>query len=203
MADKNSMIFYYDWLEDFEDMTPEEVGLLTVAIMQYETQGVEAVFEDRAMRAVFRKMKHSVDENKERYADRVEANRANGKKGGRPKTQKPNGFSVKTQKPDTDPDTDTDTDIDTDSDNARAREAGPDREKVKDYFVRKGKPEEAEPFYNYYSAINWMIAGQPVKYWAKLADKWIANIRAPAKKAHNFTQRTDSYAAVEAKIFNK
>jgi hypothetical protein len=205
------MIIHYDWIDDFEEagLTEEEQKDLLLAAVMYARDKSEPEYDDRVLRLAWSRIRKRIDADTDRYAERVEKNRENAKKRWSDANASKNMQSHKNGCEAMPKDADTvsvyvyDTDIDTDPDNARAREAGPDREKVKDYFVKKGKPEEAEPFYNYYAAINWMIAGQPVKYWAKLADKWIANIRAPAKKAHNFTQRTDSYAAVEAKIFNK
>lgn len=70
MSDKNSMIFYYDWADDFEDMSDEEVGRITRAIMAYERTGEDADFPDRSMRQLFRRMKKAVDENKKKYLKR-------------------------------------------------------------------------------------------------------------------------------------
>ena len=75
MGNKESMLFYYDWDDDFDEMTDEEVGKITRAIMKYEKTGQDTVFKDRAMKQLFRRMKKSVDENKERYQKRVESAR--------------------------------------------------------------------------------------------------------------------------------
>lgn len=122
--EKNSGIFYHNWLNEIEDLTDEEAGVLFRAVMTYSATG-EIVDMDRVVKGHFNHMKTRIDQDKEEY-DRVSKLRAEaGSKGGRPKKQmvpvdeqpkpkKANGFSEKQKNPDTE--TETDTDIDDERD---------------------------------------------------------------------------------------
>jgi uncharacterized phage protein (TIGR02220 family) len=119
---KRSFIMYTDYEELFNLLPREEAGDLIRAVFAYEKRGEIPGNLGSVSNAVFIMIRQDLDENRIRYENRCEANRANGSKGGRPrkeKTENPIGFSVKTQKPkkaDNDNDNDNDCDYDNDYD---------------------------------------------------------------------------------------
>ena len=87
------------------------------ALFAYWRRGEKPAFSDRFMRACWRPIQQAIDRANDAYKAKCEQNRANGRKGGRPKKEespeeeKPNGyfgFFEKTEKtlPDRDPDPD-------------------------------------------------------------------------------------------------
>lgn len=104
-----------------------EKGEVLDAIMRYGFNSEEYVGDSTIVAMIFDLMKPYIDENQKRYDAIVERNRANGKRGGRPKSGKnpkkpketqenPVGYSGNPEKPSrtqTNLDTDTDTDTDT------------------------------------------------------------------------------------------
>lgn len=125
MADKTSFVMYYMWGDVFENLPPEKAGELIQAIYKYQRTGTISI-DDPVLSAVFEMIRIKMDEDGEKYQKKVELNRENGKKGGRPKNPKnPDGFSETQNNPvgfsETEPnpekpdnDTDTDNDIDND-----------------------------------------------------------------------------------------
>lgn len=114
---KNSGIFYHNWLNEIEDLTDEEAGVLFRAVMTYSAAG-EVIDMDRVVKAHFQHMKTRIDQDNEEYERVIKARSEAGAKGGRPKKQtvsdekqpkakKANGFFEKQNNPDTDTVTDT------------------------------------------------------------------------------------------------
>lgn len=101
---KTSFVLPTDLLDDLEDFSDDEVGKIFRAILIYTNEAEEPEFDDRAMKVVFRHIKKYIDSANENYDKKVQANRVNGAKGGRPKKdaeenpknqrllKKPNGF---------------------------------------------------------------------------------------------------------------
>ena len=82
---KMSFVLPTDLLDDLEDFSDEEVGKIFRAILIYTNETEEPDFDDRAMKVVFRHIKKYIDIANENYDKKVQANRVNGAKGGRPK----------------------------------------------------------------------------------------------------------------------
>ena len=82
---KMSFVLPTDLLDDLEDFSDEEVGKIFRAILIYTNETEEPEFDDRAMKVVFRHIKKYIDIANENYDKKVQANRVNGAKGGRPK----------------------------------------------------------------------------------------------------------------------
>ena len=244
---KDDMILHFEWIDLFDEaeLTKEEQAEILFAAMDYVRNGTEQAFSERLMKSVWATVRKRIDYDLGKYNKQCEANKENGKKGGRPKKEaleeadeKPKnrmgfsenpknplgkmGFSEKPKKPDTDYDTDIDIDIDTDSDlnnniynnnihsvdniQGQSGQNVPSQDQVRNYFLKhKQTTHEADNFYNFYSAKGWMLNGDPIKFWARLADKWIANIRAPAKKGDfmNFHQRSYDYDKIEKMLLSK
>lgn len=82
---KTSFVLPTDLLDDLEDFSDDEVGKIFRAILIYTNEAEEPEFDDRAMKVVFRHIKKYIDSANENYDKKVQANRVNGAKGGRPK----------------------------------------------------------------------------------------------------------------------
>ena len=80
MANYGFMI-YFDKMPFMEDLTDEERGQLFMAMLAYAQEGKETVFEDRMVKACYRRICAMIDFGEEYREKQIE----NGKKGGRPK----------------------------------------------------------------------------------------------------------------------
>lgn len=104
--DKNAVLLSYDLLPILEDLlkngNAQAAAEITVAIIKYDKDGEEPVFDDSMVAFVWRTViKPKLDEYKRKYDERAKRNRENGANGGRPKKQevinKPSGLN-ETQK---------------------------------------------------------------------------------------------------------
>lgn len=98
-------MMYYEWREDFSQMTPEETQIIVMAALNGFKE--ETISNDRFMQSIYLKMKNAAQRGIETYLKRKEAGSKNGKLGGRPRKEQ-------TAKPETEPITDTNTETDTD-----------------------------------------------------------------------------------------
>lgn len=73
---KNSLVVYYDILEQLEDFTDEQVGKIFRAMVDYDKNDILPNFTG-AMKLAFKFIKQSLDINKEKYKNICERNRAN------------------------------------------------------------------------------------------------------------------------------
>ena len=64
---KNSMIFYYDWQNLFEELTDAEIGQLVMAALKYDQTGEDTKFKDKGMRVAFKAIKNSIKVSNEKY----------------------------------------------------------------------------------------------------------------------------------------
>ena len=85
---KNSFLIYHDYKKHFELLSNEELGIFMRALMEYEITEEEPNFEDNGvLRMAFSFIKNDLDRNREKWEEKADVNRANGKKGGRPKKE--------------------------------------------------------------------------------------------------------------------
>lgn len=114
MSDKKSFVLYTDYLQHLELLRMEQRGVFITAVMFY-VMGRELPEMDGMTMMAFSFVKAQIDRDSEQYQKTVEARRAAGKLGGRPKAdglpekqteaKKANGFSEKqteAKKPDND-----------------------------------------------------------------------------------------------------
>lgn len=107
MGDKKSFVMYTEYREHLEMLTLEEIGELTIALIDYQATGEVPDFPKRSALAMcFSFIRKRMDKDNAKYEEKCERNRSNGKKGGRPTKEtdnpeteenpnKPNGFSEK------------------------------------------------------------------------------------------------------------
>lgn len=212
MGNKESMLFYYDWDDDFDEMTDEEVGKITRAIMKYEKTGQDTVFKDRAMKQLFRRMKKSVDENKERYQKRVESarNSANARWSNNANACDRIFENANDADSVTDSVTVTVTDNVTDTvTHSVCVTDAPDgagdthtRESVRAFFRDNGFKSDPDKFVDYnIGKGNEAIFDKP-KRWQAVARNWEKNEKPPPATT-SINRAESNYAEIEKRIFNQ
>ena len=103
---KKSFKLFHDSLDVLDELSDEEAGQLFKAIRAYEVG--DKLLLSGLMKAIFTPFKNNTDRAKLAYTATVEANKANGLKGGRPKRNKANGLKPNRNNPDKDKDKDKD-----------------------------------------------------------------------------------------------
>ena len=75
MASKKAVVLYYEILEQLEDLTDEQFGKVTRAIINYDKTGKIPEFDDVALKIAFKCVKPTIDRNKQDYQDKCEMQR--------------------------------------------------------------------------------------------------------------------------------
>ncbi len=89
MSDKKSFILYGSYYEQVMMLSVEERGQLLTAIYEYQISGEVSVEMSPIAAMAFAFVRSDMDRDNAKYEERCAKNRANGKKGGRPrKTEK-------------------------------------------------------------------------------------------------------------------
>ena len=146
-------------------------AMLELGLLARDKNNPDAVTSTRAM------------DNIERYHEKAETARQNGKKGGRKPTQKPSGFPTENQGG-----FDAETELVAIKQNKikqnktkRKGEGGgasatfhaPTVDEVRDYCTEKGYTIDPERFCDYYGAQGWKLSnGNPMKSWRQAANNW-------------------------------
>ena len=89
---------YYDYLESWSELSDAECGRLLRAALKYGSTGKIPELSGNE-RFLFGTLKMQIDRDNENYEKKCVALKANGKLGGRPKPEKPNGFFENQNKP--------------------------------------------------------------------------------------------------------
>lgn len=74
---KNSFVLYYNYEEQLEDLTDEQVGKLLRALFQYEIHDTLPEFADKELKVAFKFIKPILDADKEKYNSVCKKNRNN------------------------------------------------------------------------------------------------------------------------------
>lgn len=181
---KKSFVLYTDNQDIFEALSDEEAGQLIKAFFVYAASG-EVPEMDRALALLFLSFKGQFDRNNEKYSSVVTRNKANGKKGGRPKkalgkneTQKTQSDKLKPKKADTDSDNDSDTDNDTlraYALSASLKFLTPTLEEIKAYCKERNNTVDPQKFFDYFTASDWVDSkGNKVRSWKQKVITWEA-----------------------------
>lgn len=124
MDTKKAFLMYYDYEEQLEDLTDEQLGQLVRIIFKYEKTGEEPQNLGFLMKMAFAFIKGNLNRDRQKYDKRSETSVINGKKGGRPRNKKPNEKPIekpkKPKKADIDIEIGIDNDIDNDIENVIA-----------------------------------------------------------------------------------
>ena len=91
---RDSFVFLGRYMKSFAKLNNEQRGILITAMMSYQV-GEDLPEMDAITDMAFSFIKDDMDYNNQKYDEKCERNRENGKKGGRPKA---NGFSENPQK---------------------------------------------------------------------------------------------------------
>lgn len=207
---KKKIIVYADWLDMFEAMTDDEAGRLIKHFFRY-VNDKNPIAPDRVTELVFEPIKAVLKRNLKHWENRVEQNRNNGIKGGRPKTEnnpnKPNGFFDNRKKPDNDNDKDNDNVNDKDNVilNNTSLSTNVSKE-VKQQAAKSQKPIRfikptisdievftqasnlnlnPDHFFDFYESKDWMVGKNKMKDWKAAARNW-------ARRNSTTTQQTPS-----------
>lgn len=120
---KNTILVYTDLMEQLEELSLEERGIILTAMIKYQ-MGEELPKMSKLLKLVFIPIRQSIDRDNDAYERKCEKNRENGKLGGRPKNQtvtlETERFSEKPKKADNDNENDIDNDNGSDSGNDNA-----------------------------------------------------------------------------------
>lgn len=120
---KNTILVYTDLMEQLEELSLEERGIILTAMIKYQ-MGEELPKMSKLLKLVFIPIRQSIDRDNDAYERKCEKNRENGKLGGRPKNQTDTSeterFLEKPKKADNDNENDTDNDNGSDSGNDNA-----------------------------------------------------------------------------------
>lgn len=111
MAEKGTFLLFTKYRKQIEKLNMEERGEVLTAIFAYADEGIVTDFESPRAEMLFSVIQDAMDYTAEKYEEKCEKNRANGRRGGRPrnddkkrigvpdnlteeeKPKKPNGFS--------------------------------------------------------------------------------------------------------------
>lgn len=74
---KNSFVLYYNYEEQLEDLTDEQVGKLLRALFQYEIHDTLPEFADKELKVAFKFIKVHLDNDREKYKDTCEKRKQN------------------------------------------------------------------------------------------------------------------------------
>lgn len=81
---KRSMVFYFDWFDNFDGLEPDEVTDLLTAIRVYAQYGEHIDGINRVSARILKTMESRIDADFESWLKTANAKRENGMKGGRP-----------------------------------------------------------------------------------------------------------------------
>ncbi len=180
---------YLDYSKAVNKLTDAEAGQLFKALLEYADSGQEPQLEG-SLYAVFAIMQNQLDRDTEKYVQKCERLRQNGSKGGRPVRdkepngdhEKPNGYSLKPKKPETDKVTEiietvTDSNIGDKADKppSRHRFTPPTVGEVRAYCTEKGYAVDPQRFVDYYTSNGWRVGKNPMKDWKAAVRTWISN----------------------------
>lgn len=96
---KSSFLIYHEYREPLNLLTDEQRGKLLMALIDYSESGTVPELDGISMMA-FSFIQKQMDRDSEKYKNRCNSNRENGKKGGRPKKEeKPDGLHKNPKNP--------------------------------------------------------------------------------------------------------
>ncbi len=175
------IMLYNDFMETTQALTDAERGRLIAAMIEFARDGrvddSALVGNERVLFPVFRRQ---IERDARAYETRVQANSANGKKGGRPKKAKetqnnPSVFpeTEKSQEKEKEKEEYKDKDKDKDKGRAGARAPhAPALDEVLDFCRENGLSVNGETFWNYYQSVGWQAGNRPIRNWRAHLRVW-------------------------------
>lgn len=224
---RDSLILHFEYIDD-EEMTPEEIGQLTLAMIHYTKDGSEPKFTDRALRFMWKAVKARLDTDAEAYEERCEKNRQNAlKRWGKDANEYErmpsyaNGCErdatlCEAMRSDAkNADIDIDNDIDTDTkekskpkEKAPKRFSAPSLEEVREYCLERGNNVDPERFCDFYDSVGWKVGNKPMKDWKAAVRTWERREEPKARSGttnnfKNFEERKTNLDLLEEQYFRK
>lgn len=171
-TDKRSFLLYCDIQHTIRKLSDEQAGKLFKHILSY-VNDESPTTDDMIIDLVFEPIKQQLKRDLIVYNNRCQANRSNGKLGGRPnlnKPKEPNGLLPNPNNPNA-PDIDNDKDKDIDKDIIkRIGFKKPTLEEVKEYCKDKGV--DPIKWFNHYESNGWKVGKNPMKNWKAAIATW-------------------------------
>lgn len=87
MAEKKSLLLYYDYKAHFDFLTDEQLGRIVRSMLEYEVDGVLPEFDEPILKMTFSFIRSNLDRDREKWVKMCKTNKENGGKGGRPRQQ--------------------------------------------------------------------------------------------------------------------
>lgn len=171
---RESFIFYKSFLECLKELPDEERLMLYDTIARYGIDG-ETIETNGLTKAIFALIKPLIDANTVRYE--------NGKKGGRPKTErKPKQNQKETE---AEPNVNVNVNVNENvNDNANVnvlsvthRFVPPTVDEVNAYIKAKGYTVDAQRFVNFYESKGWVVGKAKMKDWKAAVRNWASSSR--------------------------
>ena len=187
------MKLYFSILEDWEDLTDEEVGVLLRACLAYARDGIEPSFAERELRIAFKAQKRHIDEDCAEYQGKVDkckesANaRWNANASERMRTH-PNA-SERTQEKEKEKEKENP------SKEGVRRFTPPTADEVAEYCDEKGYTIDPERFVSFYAQKGWMVGKNRMVDWKAAVRNWATRDR--AERAAHAPQSQYSNAELE------
>lgn len=202
-----ALMIPFDKFVILDILPPEQYKNTLTKMRQYVEHGEEPEGLEPMEQMAFESLRAFMNENIKTYQRTIEANRQNGRKGGRPrKAKETHGFSEKPTETHGEPNethknqstkykvqstkyTDSIESIEIDasaspSSRASKRFSPPGLEEIEAYFAEKGgTAAQAERFRDFYESNGWKVGKNPMKSWKAAASGWMSRDKESAQKA--------------------
>lgn len=202
-----ALMIPFDKFVILDILPPEQYKNTLTKMRQYVEHGEEPEGLEPMEQMAFESLRAFMNENINTYQRTIEANRQNGRKGGRPrKAKETDGFSEKPTETHGEPNethknqstkykvqstknTDSIESIEIDasaspSPRASKRFSPPGLEEIEAYFAEKGgTAAQAERFRDFYESNGWKVGKNPMKSWKAAASGWMSRDKESAQKA--------------------
>lgn len=199
MAEKKSLILYYEYEKQFALLSDSQLGRLIRSMLDFEIYGEVPDFsDDPALEMTFSFISAQLERDKSKYEQKCAVNAANGKKGGRPSKQsvsdKTRRFSNKPKK------ADEDKEEDKEEDNEEVKDIKPTRHKYGEYKNVLLSDDEIEKlkieipdYQSYIERLSGYMASSGRTY-----KNYLATIRNWARKDGEKDRTTDNTPSISA-----
>ena len=205
MAERKApgVYLYASYRNQFNLLTLEDRGRLVTAMLDYIEYGELHEQLPPVVEMAFSFMKDTIDRDLEKYNKRIEVNRHNGNKGGRPpkisedanpeEPKKPNGFTENPEEPkkpnvnvniNDNINDNISVSVNKNGDGTHTPNGGyeiPSFEDVAAYCREIQATVDPRKFYDYYSGSGWKASGQPIEDWKAKLRFWDSEDRQKGK----------------------
>ena len=166
---RDSIVFYRSFYEAIKEIPLEEQGVVYNAIYGYALDGIEPELTGVA-KAIFLLVKPQIDANNAKYE--------NGKKGGKPKTNRSETKpEPKSNQSETKPEPNVNENVNVNENDKkenikRKTFSKPTVEEVKVYCSERKNNVDAEMFCDFYESKGWKVGKEPMKDWKACVRTW-------------------------------